>query len=624
MIKHYNDKIQNAIQKELFKANSSIKIAVAWFTNEMLLQPLILKLKTGVSVELIINDDDINRKSASSLDFTEFIEFGGILRWNSTKQLMHEKFCILDDRIVISGSYNWTNKAEFNKESITIFYDEDSTTKFFSLEFEELLSNCVGVEGVKSPTIYIAKGYIDDEGFFIDEFGAKYSGDRKVLIKGADVEKYFVDGQTETIGERAFYRFKHILEVVLPQSVMDIGKEAFLCCELINTIVLSEGLITIQDRAFLGCHNLKEIYIPKTLKSIGVQVFAGCKKLEKVIISSIKSWCNIDFNDTPLEYAHLYINDIEIKHLVIPNGITTIRKHAFHGASSILSVQFPKELICIEDYAFCGCGFSELSIPNTVTSIGEGAFSETKLKSIVIPHNLQEINGYTFEKCSCLLSIDIPSNVKAIYEGAFFQCTSLSKLNFQRGVTNIGDVAFWHCYQLSSIFVPSSVTHIGYNAFQTFNLSNVIVEESNRVYDSRNDCNAIIETATNKLIIGSKNSFIPDSVSIIGHHAFAGYRALTSIKIPKSVISIEEDAFNSTGILSITIPNKVRNIDYNTFYGCRNLKTVIIKGVETEIKHSFGDCISLEKIIVPKGSKEMYRKMLDDVPKHVKFVEEFV
>ncbi len=601
MIKHYNDKIQNAIQKELFKANSSIKIAVAWFTNEMLLQPLILKLKTGVSVELIINDDDINRKSASSLDFTEFIEFGGILRWNSTKQLMHEKFCILDDRIVISGSYNWTNKAEFNKESITIFYDEYSTTKFFNDEFVELAAIC-NVDNSSYNNNNRVNGYIDDEGFFIDEFGAKYSGDRKVLIKGADVEKYVVDSQTEIIEEKAFFRLEHISEVIISQSVKTIAKEAF-----------------------SGCISLKSIYIPTTLKSIDWNAFRGCDRLERVNISSLKAWCNIDFNSNPLEYAHhLYIKDFEIRNLVIPNGITSIKKCAFDGASSIISVQFPKDINSIEAYAFRGCGFSEISIPNTVTSIGEGAFSETKLKSIVIPHNLQEINENTFEKCSCLLSIDIPSNVKAIYEGAFFQCTSLSKLNFQRGVTNIGDVAFWHCYQLSSIFVPSSVTHIGYNAFQTFNLSNVIVEESNRVYDSRNDCNAIIETATNKLIIGSKNSFIPDSVSIIGHHAFAGYRALTSIKIPKSVISIEDDAFNSTGILSITIPNKVTNIDYNTFYGCRNLKTVIIKGVETEIKHSFGDCISLEKIIVPKGSKEMYRKMLDDVPKHVKFVEEFV
>ena len=114
MIKHVSYKIQNAIQIELFSAKESIKIAVAWFTNELLLHPLVLKLQTGVSVEIILNDDNINKGGESSLDFTSFLEAGGVLRWNTSKQLLHEKFCIIDDRIVISGSYNWTDKAEYN------------------------------------------------------------------------------------------------------------------------------------------------------------------------------------------------------------------------------------------------------------------------------------------------------------------------------------------------------------------------------------------------------------------------------------------------------------------------------------------------------------------------------
>ena len=118
MIEHYSHKIQNAIQKELFKANSSIKIAVAWFTNDLLFQPLLLKLDAGVSVELILNKDDINCSDDNEINFDEFVKAGGILRWNDTKQLMHEKFCIIDDKIVIYGSYNWTNKAEYTADTI--------------------------------------------------------------------------------------------------------------------------------------------------------------------------------------------------------------------------------------------------------------------------------------------------------------------------------------------------------------------------------------------------------------------------------------------------------------------------------------------------------------------------
>ncbi|MBD5276219.1 MAG: hypothetical protein HDS30_00950 [Bacteroides sp.] len=138
MIEHYSSRIQNAIQRELFKATQSIKLAVAWFTNDLLFQPLLLKLAQGVSVEVILNDDVINRTGENSLDFSVFVQNGGILRWNSSDRLMHDKFCIIDDEIVIFGSYNWTFKAEFNEESITIAKNERSTLDFYQKKFSKL------------------------------------------------------------------------------------------------------------------------------------------------------------------------------------------------------------------------------------------------------------------------------------------------------------------------------------------------------------------------------------------------------------------------------------------------------------------------------------------------------
>lgn len=138
MIEHYSHKIQNAIQKELFKANNSIKIAVAWFTNDLLFHPLVLKLGAGVSVELILNRDDINCSEDNEVNFDDFVKAGGILRWNDTKKLLHDKFCIIDDTVVIYGSYNWTNKAEYNEESITISRNENETINFFKEKFDKL------------------------------------------------------------------------------------------------------------------------------------------------------------------------------------------------------------------------------------------------------------------------------------------------------------------------------------------------------------------------------------------------------------------------------------------------------------------------------------------------------
>lgn len=141
MVKHYSNNIQNVIQRELFTANSSIKIAVAWFTNDLLFQPLLLKLATGVKVDLILNKDEINL--SSSIDFNLFAQQGGNLYWNESDRLMHEKFCIIDDRVVITGSYNWTNKAEVNYESISVFTDEQDTITDYKARFQSISRNFV-------------------------------------------------------------------------------------------------------------------------------------------------------------------------------------------------------------------------------------------------------------------------------------------------------------------------------------------------------------------------------------------------------------------------------------------------------------------------------------------------
>ena len=139
MVKHYSNNIQNVIQGELFAASQSIKIAVAWFTNDLLFQPLLLKLATGVKIDIILNKDEINL--SSSINFNLFVQQGGNLYWNESNRLMHDKFCIIDDRVVITGSYNWTNKAEINYESISVFTDEQESLRDYNARFQSLTRN---------------------------------------------------------------------------------------------------------------------------------------------------------------------------------------------------------------------------------------------------------------------------------------------------------------------------------------------------------------------------------------------------------------------------------------------------------------------------------------------------
>ena len=137
-------------------------------------------------------------------------------------------------------------------------------------------------------------------------------------------------------------------------------------------------------------------------------------------------------------------------------------------------------------------------------------------------------------------------------------------------VTSIGGSAFYGCSGLTSVTIPNSVTSIGDFAFYGCSgIESIIVENGNTVYDSRNNCNAIIETGSNTLITGCKNTIIPNNVSAIGDSAFDGCSGLTSVTIPESVTSIGRGAFEDcTGLTSVTIPNSVTSIGDYAFYGC--------------------------------------------------------
>ena len=166
---------------------------------------------------------------------------------------------------------------------------------------------------------------------------------------------------------------------------------------------------------------------------------------------------------------------------------------------------------------------------------------------ITIKNNTYEVLAIAkaaFVNCRDLTSITIPNSVTSIGEFAFESCSSLTSVIIPNSVTSIGEFAFLSCSSLTSVIIPQSVTSIGRCAFYgCSSLSSMIVESRNTKYDSRNICNAIIETASNTLIAGCKNTVIPNSVTSIGEWAFYECSKLTSITIPNSVTSIGNKAF---------------------------------------------------------------------------------
>ena len=322
----------------------------------------------------------------------------------------------------------------------------------------------------------------------------------------------------------------------------------------------------IGSRAFYGNTAITSVVIPEGVTSVGLEAFCRCSSLSTLEIQGTPTLQQGAFSRTGL------------KEVVLPEGITEIPRWCFDNSPNLRSVTIPSSVTAILDYAFQGCpGLTSIEIPNSVTSIGWGAFYGCSgLTSIEIHNGVTAIGNYAFAGCSNLTSIEIPNSVTTIGNNAFYGCTGLASIEIPNSVTSIGDEAFWGCSGLTSIEIPGSVTSIGSYAFVVCSgLTEIVVAKDNTVYDSREGCNAIIETASNTLIAGCQNTVIPSSVTSIGYEAFRNCSGLTSIEIPNSVTSIGNYAFLSCyNLTSIEIPNSVTSIGYNAFYDCNNLKTV--------------------------------------------------
>ena len=443
---------------------------------------------------------------------------------------------------------------------------------------------------------------------------------------------------------------KFTFEIETPTTVRlshadkDITK-AFLS-ETIDYEGNSYTITSIGEHAFLDCSSLTSVTIPNSVTSIKHSAFRGTALYE---------------NPANWENGALYINNCLIKvdedfvgHFRIKENTRPIAGGAFEDCTSLTSVTIPNSVTSIGVAAFLDCSsLTSVTIPNSVTSIGALAFEGCKsLTSVTISNSVTSIGYEAFEGCKSLKSVTIPNSVTSIGEWAF-RGTALyeNPANWENGALYMDDClikvdkdfvghfrikentrviaggAFYDCSALTSVTIPNSVTSIGDHAFQDCSsLTSMVVASGNNTYDSRDNCNAIIETATNTLIAGCQNTTIPNSVTSIGDEAFydcsaltsitipnsvksIGWRAflgcesLTSVTIPNSVTSIENYAFSwCSRLTSITIPNSVKSIGWRAFWGCEALTSVTIPNSVTSIVgEAFSGCSSLTSVTIPNS-----------------------
>lgn len=682
------------------------------------------------------------------------IESGAFVSCNSlTSVISHIQIPFNLDKNVFAGTEGWnpqTQKNDYSLSSAILYVSAGTKSEYLSLDgwnlfagiYEgepqkvtladgliysyttaERIASVIGVDNLKNTDVTIpATVEIGGENYSIKIVGSRVFGSQGIL------QSLTIEEGVEIVCSNAFAWCSSLKSVSLPSTLTYLGDYAFYCCNSLTSVVIPEGVQTIARYAFSDCNSLRRVVLPSTLTNIYDGAFAYNSSLMTVIsrihtpfaintsvfnssssaslfvptntkasYEAIDGWAqfsvisegepvqgrvgdlNYDFlNDSRTatvsdgEYSALnkvtipaavvfedtrysvvgvganVFSNTPLRSVTIENGVETIGNGAFRNCYSLKSVVLPESITNIGREAFAWCNnLDTISIPKKVEVIGDNAFAGTRISEIVIPVTTKSISVYAFENCRYVTSISvdpsnsfydsrnncnalietasntlikgtsttiIPNSVVEIANSAFNGASGLTAISIPNSVTTIGGGAFNDCDALTSIYIPSSVTMIYSNPFTNCDaLVSMKVDENNSVYDSREDCNAIIETKTNRLVSGCKKSFIPRGIKVIGNSAFNCVNGLDSLKIPYGVETIENYALSNTGLTYVEIPNSIKTIDYYAFGGNYNLISIVSKiknpsNVNINYGAFYDSNVQYSGILyVPKGKKDAYK-----------------
>ena len=386
-----------------------------------------------------------------------------------------------------------------------------------------------------------------------------------------------------------FWGCSSLTRIEIPDSVESIGEEAFWGCDSLTSIEISDSVESIGDRAFLNCSSLTSVTIGNSVTSIGNGVFWGCDNLTYNAKDNLKYLGN---ERNPYLYL-AGVSDTSIASATIESSCKLIGFNAFYNCDVLTSIEIPDSVTSIGYGAFRGCSSLEYNVKNNLQYLGNeqnpylylAGVNDTSIANATIESTCKLIGDDAFYDCDSLTSIEIPDSVTSIGVRAFYWCSSLTsvyitdieawcnisfgditasaaenlylnnelvtELEIPNTITEIKDYAFYGCDSLTSIVIPDSVTSIDRDAFAY--------------------CSSLTSIT------------MGNGVTSIGDDAFSGCGKLTSIEIPDSVTSIGNGAFyNCSSLTNIEIPDSVTSIGKEAFYGCESLTSITFNGTIEE------------------------------------------
>ena len=461
------------------------------------------------------------------------------------------------------------------------------------------------------------------------------------------LESIVMSDSVTRIGPRAFYRCYGLEDFALPQALKVIGLEAFVDCHHLTSVVIPEGVTVINQGTFSGCFDLIHVILPNSLKRIETEAFKGCSDLKSIIIPN-----SVEY----IGYGALRSCN-ELESLSIPfvgsdpvGGTLTYDQTIFwifggnNPGSSLTTITLTggnsANRDAIPDLAFYGCSYvKHFNINFSAVTIGDDAFRGcTSLVSIALPSNLNSIGDRAFAN-SGLVSVVVPGSVASIGDNAFNSCTSLTAFVLETGVEKtIGDRIILGCTSLKTAVINGPITSFGSdvldgdNALEYVSLGYGITTLEQDLFYSRANLKVVV--LPESLVTIEKSAFqgctslvtlnipygvttigvqafygdtslenivLPNTVTSIGTYSFANCSALKYVTLSESLTEIGIQAFDScSSIQGIYIPASVRTINSNAFKDCTGLKHVIMnEGVQTIQDFAFSNCSSLQTISIP-------------------------
>ncbi len=444
------------------------------------------------------------------------------------------------------------------------------------------------------------------------------------------------DGVT-TIGEGAFNGCDSLGSIIIPDSLINIGKDAFFetayydnesnwidevlyienhlikAREGIQECKIKSETKTIAAEAFFDCEDLVSLTIPDSLTNIGKYAFHGCYYIKNIYAPSIKNWLKISFENessNPIcgQMDNLCFNGETVTELSIPDSVTSIGDYAFSNFDSLKSVEIPDSITSIGCSAFADCSsLTSAIIPDSVISIGDNAFNYcTRLEYIEIGNGITEIADSMFYNCRSLTNLTMGDNVIRIGDYAFAACYSLANISIPDGVTTIGEGAFKNCEKLESIKFPVSITDIGSYAFyECSNLTSIKIPDS--VTNIGCSVFSICKKLTSIIVDPDNKHYSNDEYGVLFDKnktkllQYPSGNNIAYYTVPDGVIYIEDTAFENCDTLqSVVLPNGVKTIAASMFYNCDDLKSITMGDDVTSIgERAFYYCSSLTSIIIP-------------------------